>query len=104
MGIEDVKSMTWAEFELRSFGYWEDVKRENRMISEVVYEIHCTRLAYNNPFGKSKPVPNKNQFLGIDREKKQVTVPIEFLKARAEYLKKKKAYPEPLEKFKKESK
>lgn len=90
MGLEDVKSMTWAEFQLRSFGYWEDVKRENRLIGEVIYEIHCTRLAYNNPFGKSKNVPNKDVFLGLEKKgSADFKIPKELLEARAEYLKKK---------------
>lgn len=84
MPIEDVKDMTWAEFQLRSFQYWEDQKREMMLFREVAYVGYC------NLFGFSKQRPkSKEQFWPIGEGKK--TVSNEALEAlreiRKEYLK-----------------
>lgn len=79
--------MTWAEFQLRSFQYWEDVKREQILFREVAYMGYCNLFA----FSKKKP-KSKEEFWPIEKGSKKGIDPnvIEQLKkVRAEYLKNK---------------
>lgn len=82
--------MPWAEFVLRSFGFKERLERERKMLGELIYMVHCNRLVYNNPFGKSKKPPTLESFLGVPKKQVKKEIPEAFMKARAEYLKNKK--------------
>lgn len=82
--------MGWAEFVLRSIGFREKLEREREMAREIIYSIHCNRLTYNNPFGKSKKPPSYESFFGIKKKPVEKKIPEAFLKAREEYLKNKK--------------
>ncbi|MEM6895716.1 MAG: hypothetical protein AAF554_18625 [Bacteroidota bacterium] len=53
--------MTWAEFQLRSYGFWEDRKFLMYMTREVSYEVH----GLNYMLGKKRP-PRKNRFWDIE--------------------------------------
>ena len=82
--------MSWAEFVLRSIGLREKRERENDLVGELAYQVFCTRTAFNNPFGKSKKPPSKDVFLGKKRKVVKKAIPEAFLKAREQYLNKKK--------------
>lgn len=87
MPIEEVKDMTWAEFQLRSFQYWEDQKRENMLFREVAYWNYVSGFAMS----KERPKP-KNVFWPIEGEsnKKVSDKTLEhFRKIRDQYLKSK---------------
>ncbi len=56
--------MTWAEFQLRSFAYWEDRKFFMQMTREVSYEVH----GLNYLFGKKKR-PSKKKFWPLEKKK-----------------------------------
>lgn len=88
MPIEEVKDMTWAEFQLRSFQYWEDRKRENMLFREVAYWSYCSMFSMS----KERPKPKK-VFWPIDGEVDKNMVDraaMALRKAREEYLKNKK--------------
>lgn len=84
MPIEEVKDMTWAEFQLRSFQYWEDRKHEMRLFREVAYMSYCSLFG----FSKQKPKP-KEVFWPIDEGSKTISNEAleHFKKVREEYLK-----------------
>lgn len=61
MPMKEVYKMTWAEFQLRSFGYWEERKFKMQMIREISYEVHGL-----NYLMSKKKRPNKKQFWNIE--------------------------------------
>ncbi|MEM6814896.1 MAG: hypothetical protein AAF600_10930 [Bacteroidota bacterium] len=63
MPLEKVKDMTWAEFLLRSFQYWEDRKNEAKLFREVSYRVYCV----GHMFGKGKPL-SINKFWPLEDE------------------------------------
>ena len=88
MPIKEVKDMTWAEFQLRSFQYWEDRKREDLLFREVAYVGYCNLFG----FSKEKPKP-KEVFWPIDGDGKRKVSNEKmehFRNIRKEYLKNKK--------------
>lgn len=56
--------MTWAEFQIRSFGFKRVQKWQKFLIREIAYEVHCNRYIW----GKKKP-PKKNDFWPLDEKK-----------------------------------
>lgn len=64
MPLEEVEDMTWAEFKLRSYGFWEERKFQMYMTREVSHEVH----KLNYMLVKTKP-PTKEKFWPIDGHK-----------------------------------
>ncbi|MCR9263303.1 MAG: hypothetical protein NXH86_04055 [Flavobacteriaceae bacterium] len=80
MPVEEVKDMTWADFQLRSFQYWEDRKHEMRLVREVAYMGYCNLFAWS----KEKP-KSKDAFWKIDENESTIDeVKIEAFKAALE--------------------
>jgi hypothetical protein len=83
--------MTWAEFELRSFAFIENRKREEMLFREVAYEVHKGHYL----FGKKNP-PSKERYWDIERNESQKTIGLTdkqieaFRKAQEEYEAKRK--------------
>lgn len=86
MPIEEVKDMTWAEFQLRSFQYWEDRKHKMFLHRESAYWAYCSCFV----FSKEKPKP-KEVFWPIEQGEARISDEAleHFKKVREEYLKSK---------------
>lgn len=56
--------MTWAEFQIRSFGFKRIRKWQMFLTREIAYEVHTTRYLW----GKKKP-PKKEQFWSLGEKK-----------------------------------
>lgn len=88
MPMKDVEDMTWAEFQLRSFGFWEDRKFQMYMTREISYEVHGLNYMLSK-----KSRPKKEAYWPIGKGKvKTISDKAKkaFLQARQEYLEKKK--------------
>jgi len=87
MPLEEVKDMTWADFQLRSFQYWEDRKREELLFREVAYMGYCGLFAWSKERPKSKDVfwPIGEKKKGVSRQAME-----HFKRIRQEYKESKK--------------
>ena len=57
--------MTWAEFQIRSFGFKRVRKWQMFLTREIAYEVHCNRYLW----GKKNP-PKKEQYWPLDGKRK----------------------------------
>ena len=68
--LREAYDMTWAEFQIRSFGLKNVRDYEAKLFREVAYQVHCAQYM----LGKKKP-PKKEKFWPIGEIKPKGLTP-----------------------------